>query len=111
LRAKVSVFEGEKPLGYLKSKLFSLGGAFQVFDLKDQLVAELKGNWKGWDFQFLGKDGRALGRITKKWAGLGKELFTSADNYVLALEGGANPAAASLLLAAGLAVDMVFKEK
>jgi uncharacterized protein YxjI len=113
LRAKVHVREsGGKEMGYLKSKLFSLGGGFLVFDTRDEQVAELKGDWKGWDFQFLGKDGRLLGRVTKKWAGIGKELFTSADTYVISLEGGVqNRAVATLLLAAGLSVDMVLKER
>ena len=41
-----------------------------------------------------------------------KTLFTSADNYVISLTdlSGASPAAAALLLAAGLAIDVVFKE-
>lgn len=113
LRAKIEVREsGGKPMGYLKSKLFSLGGGFRIYDLQDQEVAELKGDWKGWDFKFLGKDGTQLGRVTKKWAGIGKELFTSADTYVISLEGPAkNRAAATLLLAAGLAVDIVLKER
>lgn len=73
----------------------------------------MKGNWKGWDFKFLSKGGREIGTVTKKWAGLGKELFTSADNYIISLSdlGGASPAASALLLAAGLAIDVVFKEK
>jgi|SRR5262245_8480788 len=113
LRAKIEVREsGDKPMGYLKSKLFSLGGGFRIYDLRDQEVAELKGDWKGWDFKFLGKDGTQLGRVTKKWAGIGKELFTSADTYVISLDGPTqNRAAATLLLAAGLAVDIVFKER
>ena len=112
LRAKVEVREsGGKPMGYLKSKLFTLGGGFWIHDTQDNAVAELKGDWKGWDFKFLGKDGRQLGRVTKKWAGIGKELFTSADTYVISLDGPQNRAAATLLLAAGLAVDIVLKER
>jgi hypothetical protein len=51
--------------------------------------------------------------VTKKWAGLGKELFTTADNYVISLTdlGGAGQGASALLLAAGLAIDVVFKEQ
>lgn len=95
-----------------KSKLLSIGGGFNVFDNQDQQVAEVKGNWKGKDFRFLSKSGREIGSVTKKWAGLGKELFTSADNYIIALTdlSGASPAASALLLAAGLAIDGVFKE-
>ena len=113
LRSKVRVVAGHgESLGYFKSKLLSIGGGFNVFDNADQQVAEVKGNWKGWDFRFLSKSGREIGTVTKKWAGLGKELFTSADNYVIALTdlSGASPAASALLLAAGLAIDIVFKE-
>ena len=28
-------------------------------------------------------DGKELASVSKKWAGVGKELFTSADNYIL----------------------------
>jgi uncharacterized protein YxjI len=114
LRARVTVRDRVgKELGHFRSKLFSIGGGFDVFDTFDKHVAEIKGDWKGWNFRFLAADGTELGKVTKKWAGLGKELFTSADNYVIALEEGRAlpPEAAALLLAAGLAIDMVYKEK
>jgi uncharacterized protein YxjI len=114
LHARVTVRDGNgQELGYFKSKLFSLGGGFHVLDTADQPVAEIKGDWKGWNFRFLAKDGTELGKVTKKWGGLGKELFTSADNYVIALEENRTlpREAAALLLAAGLAIDIVFKEK
>jgi len=102
-----------KELGRFKSKLFSLGGGFHVLDSLENPVAEVKGDWKGWNFRFIAADGRELGRVTKKWAGIGKELFTSADNYVIALDQSHPlvPDVTSLLLAAGLAIDIVFKER
>ena len=113
LRSKIKVVgAGRKPLGYFKSKLLSIGGGFNVFDNANQQVAQVKGNWKGWDFKFLNNGGREIGSVTKKWAGLGKELFTSADNYVISLAGGteAHPDVSALLLAAGLSIDIVLKE-
>ncbi|PYK96296.1 MAG: oxidoreductase [Verrucomicrobia bacterium] len=112
IRSKVRVVAGGQPLGYFQSKLISIGGGFNVFDNQNQQVAEVKGNWKGWDFKFISKQGREIGSVTKKWAGLGKELFTSADNYIISLKdlSGASPAAGALLLAAGLAIDVVYKE-
>ena len=102
-------------LGRFRSKFFSLGGGFFVFDDHGQQVAEVKGDWKGWNFKLLDVSGNELGVVTKKWAGIGKELFTSADNYMISLApaGGGMPAQsrAALLLAAGLAIDTVFKEK
>jgi len=112
LRAKVQVFDHSgTALGYFKSKLFSLGGGFWIHDTGDRQVAEVKGDWKGWNFKFLDASGRELGTVTKKWAGIGKELFTSADNYIIALSAESPGAAAPLLLAAGLAIDLVLKER
>jgi uncharacterized protein YxjI len=114
LRASVSVRDGmNMEVGLLKSKLFSIGGGFHVLDAQQQPIAEVKGDWKGWNFRFLAPDGSELGTVTKKWAGLGKELLTSADNYIIALaEGRQLPRnTAMLLLAAGLAIDTVYKEK
>lgn len=113
-RAKVEVRDASgEPLGYFKSKLFSLGGGFWVYDTNDNQVAEVKGDWKGWNFQFVTPDGGQIGQVTKKWAGIGKELFTSADNYMVVIDDDLadQPTAKSLLLAAALAIDIVFKEK
>jgi uncharacterized protein YxjI len=113
-RAKVTVTDsGGRQLGYFKSKILSLGGGFYVFNEAHQQVAEVKGDWKGWNFKFIGADGREVGTVTKKWAGIGKELFTSADNYIISFTDGVSnsPDACALLLAAGIAIDTVFKEK
>ena len=112
-RPKVHVTAGGQQLGYFRAKAISIGPSFRIFDMQDREIGSVKGDWKGWNFQLLGAGGEELGRVTKKWAGLGKELFTTADTYVINL----NPAAtgrrdiAQLLLAAGLAIDTVFKEK
>ena len=114
LHAQVTVTnDSGRPIGRLKSKLFSIGGGFHVLDGSERPVAEIKGDWKGWNFRFLTPDGTEIGKVTKKWAGIGKELFTSADNYMISLNEGRafRPDSAPLLLAAGLAIDTVYKEK
>jgi uncharacterized protein YxjI len=111
-RSKVSIVgKSGQIVGWFQSKMFSLGGAFRVFDAAGSEVALVKGDWRGWNFRFLDKDENELGTITKKWAGIGKELFTSADNYIITLNQEPAPARGILLLAAGLAVDTVYKEK
>lgn len=113
-RSTVRVLDGAgTTLGSFKSKLFSLGGGFFVFDANGHQYAEVKGDWKGWNFRFVTTNGFEVGKVTKKWAGLGKEFFTSADNYMIALDETAQlpPGMSALLLAAGLAIDIVFKEK
>jgi uncharacterized protein YxjI len=113
LTARVSVRDAmDTEIGLFKSKLFSIGGGFHVLDAHQQPIADVKGDWKGWNFRFLAPDGSELGSVTKKWGGLGKELLTSADNYIIALtEVRQLPQnTAMLLLAAGLAIDIVYKE-
>ncbi len=110
-RSKVMVETAEgEPIGYFKAKLFTLGGAFRVFNMEDQEVALVQGDWKGFNFRFLRGD-QEIGTITKQWGGLGKELLTSADNYIVDLKEEPSGTLSMLLLAAGLAVDCVFKEQ
>lgn len=114
-RSRVYVIDqqGNKK-GYLKSKIFSLGGGFFIFDMNDQQVAEIKGDWKGWNFKMLNTSGQEMGVVAKKWAGLAKELFTSADTYVISINeqtSGNSDAVKLLLLAAGIAIDSVYKER
>ncbi len=98
-------------IGSFKQKLFSLGGKFSVLNERDEPICELKGKWTGWDFQFHA-DGEELSRVTKKWAGIGKELFTSADNYVLEISDHvpSSSAVRKLILAAVMTIDLVLKE-
>lgn len=109
-RPKVHVHAGGNHLGYFRAKVLSIGPSFRIFDMQDREIGSVKGDWKGWNFQLLTPDGRELGRVTKKWAGFAKELFTTADSYVIDLHD-ARRETAQLLLAAGLAIDTVFKEK
>ncbi len=50
--------------------------------------------------------------MPKKWAGLGREMFTSADNYVLEIADHVpqNENIRKLILAAVMCIDMVLKE-
>jgi len=71
----------------------------------------LEGKWTGWDFYF--KNGNTeYAHVTKKWAGLGREMFTSADNYVLKIADHVpqNDNIRKLILAAVMCIDMVLKE-
>ena len=112
LLSSVSVFdENDQLIGGFKQKFFSIGGAFNVLDANDQPVCTLEGKWTGWDFKFMaGKT--EFAHITKKWGGIGKELFTSADNYALEISEAvpADHVARQLILAAVMCIDMVLKE-
>ncbi len=110
--SKVEVFdEEEEKVGGFKQKFFSIGGAFNVLDVNDQVLCTLKGKWTSWEFSFE-KDGKQFGRVTKKWQGLGRELFTSADNYVLEISPSVPPdhPLRELIMGAVFCIDMVLKE-
>jgi len=110
LRPTVKVLAGDGSLiGTFKSRLLTLGGKFGVYDASGNEVAMVKGNWMSWDFRFITSTGAELGVVSRKWGGVAKEFFTSADNYVVQVHQ-PDSAAATLLLAAGLAIDTVYKE-
>ena len=112
IRSRVTVLDGKDQIvGGFKQKLMSIGGKFDVLDENDQILCSLKGNWTGWDFRFIVGDNE-FAHVTKKWSGLGKEFFTSADNYVLQISDSvpSDNRVRLLILAAVLCIDMVLKE-
>jgi uncharacterized protein YxjI len=112
LRSTVEVFdEKDRLVGTFKQKLFSIGGKFEILDKNEKPVATLQGKWTGWDFKFT-HENKQLAQVNKKWAGVGKEFFTSADNYALQIEEtvAADSPLRQLILAAVMCIDMVLKE-
>lgn len=108
----VEVFdEHEKLVGKFKQKFFSIGGKFDVLDPSDKVLCTLRGKWTSWDFKFVLQDVE-LAHVSKKWAGIGRELFTTADNYMLNISEKVQPdnPVRVLILAAVLCIDMVLKE-
>lgn len=67
-------------------------------------------NWRAWDFRIEDAQGTEVGRITKKWAGLGKEMFTTADNYVVEIDDAAKGPLRQLAIAAAAGVDTALKQ-
>ncbi len=112
IRSKVEVCdEHERVVGSFRQRLISIGGKFDVLDTQGQTICTLQGKWTSWDFRFM-RGERELAHVSKQWAGLGKELFTSADNYMLEIKPdvGADDPVRILIMAAVLCIDMVLKE-
>ncbi|MBC8370232.1 MAG: RNAase [Planctomycetes bacterium] len=111
--SKVKVFDANNNfIGGFNQKIFSIGGRFKVHDSKIHDICELKGKWTGWDFRFVDNQSRELAHVSKKWAGLGKEMFTSADNYMLEISDKipADDVRRQLIMGAVMCIDMVLKE-
>jgi uncharacterized protein YxjI len=110
--SKVEAFDENGLLvGKFKQKLFSIGGKFDVLDANENTLCTLKGKWTSWDFKFANEN-EEFAHVSKKWAGLGKELFTTADNYVLNIFDNVSPndPKRMLILGAVLCIVMVLKE-
>ena len=109
----VEVLDERKQLiGMFKQKFLSIGGKFEVLDASERPLCMLKGKWTSWDFKFVSNDGKEFATVTKKWDGLGKELFTSADNYILQISSQvpADNPLRMLIMAAVMCIDLVLKE-
>ncbi len=103
--------ENDQLVGKFKQKFFSIGGKFNVLGPDENMLCKLQGKWTSWDFKFV-KDDIEYGHVSKKWAGLGKEMFTTADNYMLEINNAVpkDDPLRILILAAVVCIDMVLKE-
>lgn len=117
-RSRVEVRDAMGALvGYFKSKFLTISGGFQVYDKNNKYFAEVKGRLFGFDYRFVTADGAVeLGQVSKKiqgLAGIAREVFFSADNYFLRVSPDLadQPLAKMLLLAATLAVDLIYKSE
>ncbi|WP_109832202.1 LURP-one-related/scramblase family protein [Reichenbachiella versicolor] len=103
--------ENDQLVGMFKQKFFSIGGKFDILNPSGEVLCQLKGKWTSWDFKFI-KDNVEFAHVSKKWAGLGKEMFTTADNYMLEINDQvpADNPMRQLILGAVMVIDMVLKE-
>lgn len=111
-RSVVEVFDGNGQLvGTFRQKMLSIGGKFDLLSPDGSLLCTLRGKWTSWDFSFE-KDNQQFARVAKKWAGFGKEMFTTADNYMLSIEPSvaANHPIRMMILASVMCIDLVLKE-
>ncbi|MEQ8812479.1 MAG: phospholipid scramblase-related protein [Imperialibacter sp.] len=110
--SNVEVLDANDQLvGKFKQKFFSIGGKFDVLDANEAFMCTLQGRWTSWDFKFV-KDNVEFAHVSKQWAGLGREMFTSADNYMLQINDKvpADHPLRILILGAVMCIDMVLKE-
>ncbi|WP_104525507.1 phospholipid scramblase-related protein [Blastococcus atacamensis] len=83
------------------------------FDLiaDDRVVGSIQAeNWRAWDFAVVDAAGIEVARITKKWEGLARSLFTTADRYVVLVHYRLPEPLASMVIASALTVDIALKQ-
>ncbi len=104
--------ENGQTIGYYKRKFSILKSSIHILNAQEEFMCQLKGNWVGWEFKFI-KEDEEFAQVSKKWAGIGKALFTSADNYVLSINENVpeNAPIRMMLLGAVMCIDMIIHEK
>lgn len=67
-------------------------------------------NWRAWDFAVVDAAGTEVARITKRWEGLARTMFTTADKYVVQVHFRLPDPLASMVIASALTVDTALKQ-
>jgi len=100
-----------RAIGSLRRRFAILNRRFELEDSTGKLIAEMRGPLLRPQTFMIYKSGEEIGRITKKWSGIGKEMFTDADTFRVQIDTSkADGDFAMLMLASALAVDLDFFE-
>ncbi len=116
-----------RPAKFMKSRLIVEGGDGRELgqivqqnvigkirfslEVNGQQVGSLNGeNWRAWNFNIQDHTGREVARITKTWEGVLKTMYTTADNYVVAIHEPLQQPLHSMVVAAAVGIDTALKQ-
>lgn len=110
--SKIQVLDADgQEIGRIHQKFKFLKPEFKIFDASGLQIASINGDWKAWKFRISNAQGEEIGQINKKWAGVAKELFTTADKYNVNIDPAyPEDTNKALILSAAITIDMVLKE-
>ena len=84
---------------------------FNIVSTSGEPLGEIRAeNWRAWDFAIVDSAGAEIGRIDKKFVGVLKAVFTTADNYIVDIRPAVSGDLRLLSLAAATAVDTALKQ-
>ncbi len=100
-------------VGYIRRLFKFLKPSFEIIDSEFRQLATIDGDFFAWDFKIRNSNQEEIAVVTKKWGGLGKELFTNADNYAFIINENVkqDDKIRMILLATVVSLDMVLKER
>jgi uncharacterized protein YxjI len=112
MKSRVEITDGQGlPVGTIVQKNVLGKKRFALESTTGELLGAINAeNWRAWDFAIEDQTGAEVGRITKKWAGLLKEGFTTADNYVLEISGQVSRELRLMMLGSAAGVDLALKQ-
>jgi uncharacterized protein YxjI len=109
--SKISIYDGGgNEIARIKQQFKMFKPTFHITDLNDVSLAVISGDWKAWNFTITENGDKQIGTITKKWNGILKEAFTTADKYVVSINSETEGIKRIATLATAITIDMVLKE-
>jgi uncharacterized protein YxjI len=110
-KSKVIVADGAgKEIGTIVQENM-IGKIHFALQARGQTVGSINAeNWRAWDFNIQDGSGREVARVKKKWEGIVKNVFTTADNYVVNIPSPLEEPLRSLVVAAALSIDTALKQ-
>lgn len=103
-------------IGYVKQRWSPIYPNFDIEDANGDLILKIEGpccaiGCGDVDFMVKSKDDTEIGKISKQWSGLAKELFTDADNFGIQFPMDLDVKAKACLVGAVFLIDFMFFEK
>lgn len=100
-----------RKMGTVKREFSVLNRRFAVVDAMGTEIYKIFGPLlHPWTFRILNRE-LEVGKIAKRWSGLGKEMFTDADNFNVSFPPGVGVDHKALLLGALFLIDMLHFER
>jgi uncharacterized protein YxjI len=111
-KSTLEVVDGQgAPVGKIVQENVVGKKRFRLEGPSDEIVGSIDAeNWRSWDFAIHDPAGTEVGRITKKWAGILREGFTTADRYLLNVSGTVGGDLRKLMVASAAGIDTALKQ-
>jgi uncharacterized protein YxjI len=102
--------ENKNLIATIKPKFKLMHPTFNIFSPDETPIASITGDWKAWNFLINDNNGKQIGAITKKWNGILKEAFTTADKYIVSIDPDVTEESKKIsIIATAITIDMVLK--
>jgi Zn-finger nucleic acid-binding protein/uncharacterized protein YxjI len=98
-------------LGRVQRRFAIINKRYSVYNAHDKEILSINGPLiRPWTF-FINRNGREIGRISKKWSGLMKEMYTDADSFGIKFPKSLDNKTKCLLLGAVFLIDFLHFEQ
>ncbi|MDR0828645.1 MAG: hypothetical protein LBN95_00840 [Prevotellaceae bacterium] len=110
--SKITILDADnEAIAIIKQKFKMFKPEFKILDLNENELAKIAGDWKAWNFAITTNDSKSIGTISKKWNGILKESFTTADKYIVSVAPELKEDLLKIIIvSSAITIDMVLKE-